>query len=236
MFCRYEHNGLRVYRCPSKQRFGTACGGARIRADDLATAVWATISEALKDENLLTNHIQQLAQNNQQGSQLDEDKKAAKHAIAAKRRRALDLVRNSDPSNTTLWEAIQQEVKTLDQQIKEWEATVKDIEKRQSAQQNTRAQLIAIHQLCRFYQGQIDCFNFQQQRAALEGCRVKARGNGTEIWVQWEPRLPISDRTISGSHVHTHELMPEDQYVETYCATRDDLFDPRRYISSGDML
>src|SRR6516225_484593 len=106
------------------------CGGVRIRADDLATAVWTTIFEALKDETLLANHIWQLAQGGQQGNQLDADLKAAKHAIAVRRRRAVDLVRHSDPCNATLWDVVQQEVKSLDQEVKEWEAVIKDIEKR----------------------------------------------------------------------------------------------------------
>jgi GNAT superfamily N-acetyltransferase len=50
---------------------------------------------------------------------------------------------------------------------------------------------------------------------------------------------PLLRVSVPGPHPALKPLLDAGariNYVETYCATRDDLFDPRRYISSGDML
>ncbi len=50
---------------------------------------------------------------------------------------------------------------------------------------------------------------------------------------------PLLRMSVPGPHPALAPLLEAGariNYVETYCASRDDLFDPRRYISSGDML
>jgi hypothetical protein len=50
---------------------------------------------------------------------------------------------------------------------------------------------------------------------------------------------PLLRIAVAGPHPALKPLLDAGariNYVEMYCATRDDLFDPRRYISSGDML
>ncbi|HEV2237516.1 MAG TPA: hypothetical protein VGR57_12710, partial [Ktedonobacterales bacterium] len=50
---------------------------------------------------------------------------------------------------------------------------------------------------------------------------------------------PLLRIAVPGAHPALKPLLDAGaliNYVEMYCAARDDLFDPRRYISSGDML
>jgi ribosomal protein S18 acetylase RimI-like enzyme len=50
---------------------------------------------------------------------------------------------------------------------------------------------------------------------------------------------PLLRVSVPGPHPALKPLLEAGariNYVEMYCAARDDLFDPRRYISSGDML
>jgi len=225
-----------IYRCSSRFRSGTPCGGGRILADELETWVWEKVSDAL-------HHPERIAAALERRRAKGPDDTLISHLETARReydkcdRDQAKLMRRyttSDASDAKaddkLWKYTKREMDFLENEKEHYLGVIAEIEQRMADQQHATAQLASVAEYCARVSQNLDRFGFDEKRMAIEALEVRITGNGDD-WTLFGSipvfgdGIPKTDALASKSVV---EYQPQHAVGGTHDAAARYTHDARR--------
>lgn len=184
--------GLRVYRCSSRDTATGACGGARVPADAVEQWAWDEVSSILRNPERIAQEVRRRQEEGPDAT-LTSDREAAQKRLTAITRKQKEYMRrySDDTSGAFPWELVEREVKRLEAEQAQWSATLAELDARLAQQELASEQLIALHDYCARVSYNLDAFGFAEKRLALEALDVRVSGNARSWNISGS--IPIDD-------------------------------------------
>jgi site-specific DNA recombinase len=180
-----EHT-LRTYRCSSRETASGPCGGQRVRAVDVEAWAWEEVSAILRDPSLIAAELNRRRAEGPDPTLL-ANREATQRALAKLEKQQERLVRHfrEADDDTFPWDLVKREIAQTEQQKGQLRATLAELDQRLVEQQVMVEQLDALAAYCARVVQNLECFDFDGRRLALEalGVRITASGRRWQLHV-----------------------------------------------------
>jgi len=192
MYAMAEH-GLRTYRCSSRDKTSGPCGGKRVRADDVEAWVWTQVSAILHDPSIVAAELQRRQEEGPDQTLLtDRDKLERRLSTLGKQQQR--LIHHFREDDNAPWDLIKRELAQVEQEKKQVQVMLGEIERRLAEQHRVVTQLEALETYCARISRQLERFDFDGKRLAFEALGIRVTANGKE-W-QLQGSIPVEDAGV----------------------------------------
>jgi hypothetical protein len=191
-------NNFQGYRCSSR-RFDTGpCGSSSIAAHIIEGWVWEQVTNVLRNPELIAAEVQR-RQMSGPDPMLTEGLANTRERLARieKQQSGLGARLRDAADDAMLWDLLRSEIAKIKQEKTALQAAIVDMEERLMQQQHILDQLEMIPIYCARVAQNLDTFDFDEKRLALEALGIQIKANGRE-W-QIEGRIPLDDGVVSQS-------------------------------------
>lgn len=170
-----------IYRCSSRTRTGTPCGGGRISGDELEAWVWEQVSNVLRNPEVIGAELERRrAEGPDETLAADLDTARREYTKRDKKQAQLLQRFTASDDDSFPWELVEREIARLEREKVKFLSTAEDIERRLAEQQQSVIQLDALAEYCARVSQNLDAFGFNEKRMAYEALAVRITGNGTD--------------------------------------------------------
>lgn len=189
----------RYYRCSSYiRRFATPCGVSAVPADPCEAWAWAEVKRYLQNPELIAREVERM-QTEGVDPQLAKDREVAKKALERHNQGAERLVKRLRDADDELAEIIERELLRANREKQALIKAVAELDARIEGQEQAAVNLKSLYDYCRQVENELDKFEFDEQRLAVEALGVTVIANGRE-W-RMDARIPhvVEAETISSN-------------------------------------
>lgn len=199
MYHELEHKKTNIFRCPSRKGY-QKCGGGRLNADKCDNAVWEKIRNIIKNPETIALELERRKKDGvNERSNLVADIQSVKNALAsveAEMKRIVSRIGAID--DDFILKAIQDELKKKKQNRDNLLAEIANAEGRLTAFDTNLTGFEKLTEYCKRVSENIDAFDFNERRVALEALGVKVIGNGRKIKVSYS--FPVEKQVFETNH------------------------------------
>lgn len=205
MHVRHHQHGYVVYVCGARVRRGRAgCSSSQVPLRLVEDWVWEQVASILRDPEVI---VAELRRREEEGPDpvLSGDLETAKRELAKIERQQERLIqhfgRTEDESFP--WELLQEQVKRLQQDKVRLTTMIVDLQKRLAAQHLVIDQLHALRGYCQRVAENLEAFQFEEKRLALEALGIRVLANGYHWNLQGS--VPLDGSAVVLSQPRSHE-------------------------------
>ena len=200
-------HGHPVYRCNNRHRtfpLPKKCNGKMIATSKLDTAIWNTISEAIKNPKILVDYILQTVKEIQEDEEtLDKEKQELikkKESLKSKKNRIFELYADGMITDK---DQISEQIETYNKQEEELERQIKDIDTKLDQKINRPLQIQDVEYFCQLAAVKIENLSFEEK------CFILSRLIEKIIFYSLEGRAKIIGRIplLEGKKVTLDEIL-----------------------------
>ncbi len=186
------------YRCSSRRSTGGKCGSSSILTRYLDAWVWDQVSAVLRDPSIIAAEVERV-RGDEPDPILKGDLEAANRSLARIDRQQERLIGRfrAAENDDFPWELVEREIVKLEKEKGNVKVTIAEIEQRLAQQQRAVAQLEELQTYCARVWHNLERFDFDDQRLALDSLDVKVYVNGRD-W-RLVGRIPINGGVLSQS-------------------------------------
>jgi len=163
-------HGKLYYRCTNRQRcfpFPKECNARSIRASIIESAVWDSISEAIKNPKLLITQIKELRKKDaNKGSILQEKMKKTELKIS-KVKYQEDRILDAYTSNVITLKQLQEQMNKIQKSKEELEKEKKQLLEERNEYASHMVTIKNIKGFCKFIDQRLESFDFQEKQKFL---------------------------------------------------------------------
>lgn len=187
----HRHRSRLSYRCSRRQRFKDACPGATIVSSMLDDVVWERIESLLLDPSTIRDELERLTVDDP----TEADLAFVDQRIAQAKRRRSNLAANLGLLDADSAEVVRDQLATLSQQTRAFEAEREQVLTRHQARLDAAARLAELETWCSTVAANLGQLSYDQRRLALD-----ALGVGVKVWKpDHTPRFQIEASIPLGS-------------------------------------
>lgn len=178
----------RVYRCASQNPPRTPCGAHIVHAEKVEEWAWAKVLYTLEHPVVLAAERERQQQEGPDPLLTDDLEKAQREMARAEReqRKLTRRYAEREEGDGIPWQIIERELKALEAERAQWEATAAQITLRLAKQRAHVANLEALTAYCERMRGRLAEATWEEQRTALEALDVRVDANGQHWHIRGE--------------------------------------------------
>ena len=187
---------IQVYRCSSRRSEAGRCGAGSVSAHLLEAWVWEQVTNLLRNPEVVAEEVRR-RQAEDPDPVLSGDLQNARRALARleKQQAGLGARLRDALDDATLWDLLKSEIAKIEREKAELQTAITELETRLAQHQHLVEQIEAIPAYCERVRQNLDAFDFDEKRLALEALGVRVTVDGR----QWrlDGRIPINDGVVS---------------------------------------
>jgi len=189
----------RTYRCSSRETPAGACGGQRVPAQDVEAWVWEQLAAILRDPSIIAAELQRQRDEGPDPT-LGGDLGSAQRMLAKLTKQQERLVRRLREADDDQfpWEIVEREIRSIEQEKRQWQQTIEEIEASLQQQQTTVHRLDTLAAYCAAVAGKLSAFDFAEKRLAFEALGVRVDASGNVLTRDWRlsGSIPIENAGV----------------------------------------
>jgi site-specific DNA recombinase len=165
---------IKWYHCTSYSTPLGPCGAPSFLADRLDAEVWARVCETMKRPELVEKAIEKVQQT-ETDRNLQEDIEKAKRNIGRLESKQQEyMARYTDSADSSFpWKLVEQEIKRLEAEKKDWENILRKGERRVQEQEAASKQLVHVREYLWRLNGNLEAADFDTRVGILRGLHIK---------------------------------------------------------------
>ena len=185
--------GHRTYRCSSRDSAAGPCGGKRVPADAAEQWVWSEVAARLRDPDLVAREVAGMRASGPDPALLAERAsiEGQLQRVERRQKRLVARLREIDDEDFP-WKVYEEEVASAEREKLQHRAKLAETDHKIAAQEARVVQLESLADYCATVAANLDAFEFDDKRLALEAMEARVEANGREWTVAFS--LPGKDR------------------------------------------
>jgi site-specific DNA recombinase len=175
-----EH-GRMVYRCTSRDRLGSPCGGKRVPGADVEAWAWSEIEAILRNPSTIIKEVERLRTAGPDETLTATRETAARMLAKLERQRERLVRRYADADDDSFpWELVEREITRVESERRNAAAGLADIDARLAEQERSITELDDLRAYVDRVGANLDAADFDTKRSAVEALVERIDANGRE--------------------------------------------------------
>jgi len=170
-----------VYRCTSRDRLGSPCGGKRVPGADIESWAWEHIAAILRDPSTIIAEVERRRAIGPDRALTNTRETAARMFAKLERQRERLVRRYAEADNDGFpWELVEREITRVESERRSAQAALSEIDERLAEQERSIIQLDDVRAYCDRVGANLDAADFTTKRSAVEALIERIDANGRE--------------------------------------------------------